>query len=523
MNFRPCFIRRLSLPVAVLMLTQVLAVVPAEAVNTVPLKHVYGAHLLNSSGSPITTAHVIRLSYWTSADLVAGDISSGSINTSAPAYAGWQEVQTFTPNSRGYFSVEMGAVNPLPSFASMSTATLLALRVQVEVKPSGSPDTAYEVLDPAPLDPSNDRAPVNSVPTAINADFLDQREIGTGSGSIPLLEFGGKLPVAMIPAGVNSNNFTIDAGGTAAGNIVLTFGQAINKTLLFNQTLGRFEFNDDLYVEGNLTVTGLINGFDLATLSSNSALRVSSGGGLTVNVAAGSFRLNGTQTNFGGQSGVAVSASATNYVYFTSGGLQVNTTGFPISGSFIALAEVVTNGSSVTTVNDRRAQLTHDNVRNAQLVLHPQYAGVAYAADGSDNVGTLRVDSSALTSRTSYVWSTSRASLQDYDIVIPFTVPDRFTGWQTTPLKVSYYTTTNSAAENKLDISMTDTSGAPVTLVGGATNLANSTWTAVGLTFSGSPTWTPGGRALVRLRVSALTPYQVHLGDLQFLYTETLH
>lgn len=519
---KPQNIRRFWLASVVVVFGYILQIAPVSAVNTVPLKHIYGAHLLNASGNPITSAHVIRLSYWKNEDLIVGDITGGgAINTSAGNYAGWQEVQTFTPNSQGYFTVEMGKVTSLPDFTTMSTATLLALKLQVEVKAVGAPDTSYEVLDPEPLDSAIDRSPVNSVPTAINSDLLDQREIGTASGSIAILDATGKFPIALIPSGVNGNNFTIDSGGTAPGNIVLTFGQAINKTLLFNQTLGRFEFNDDLYVQGNLQVTGLINGVDITTLS-QAQLSVTAGAGLAVNISAGSYRLNSVQTNFAGQTGVPLTANATNYVYFTSGGLQVNASGFPTSGAFVAIAQVTTNATNVVTISDRRATLTNDTEKNTQHTLHPQYTGAAYVGDGTDNVGQLRVDNDSVAQRNSYVWLTTKGTLQDYDIVIPFTIPQKFAGWQSAPLSVSYYTTTGLSTQNKLDIIVTDTAGAPVTLIGGATDLASASWTTANITFGGSPTWTPGGRAQIRLRTSSLTPFQVHLGDLHLLYKESL-
>ena len=220
-----------------------------KAETTAPLKHVYNGHLLDSSGNAITTAHKVRFSYWTSADYVSGDVTAtGAINTGASAYASWNEVFTVTPDSRGYFSVQLGSGTALPVISSQSANTLKNLHLQVEVKSGAAADTSYEVLDRDANDPTVDRSPVLSVPSALNADMIDRRDVGTGSGSIPVLGSGGLLETTQIPAGTSQDRFTIDNDSSAADTVTLRFGQSINQTLTFDVASDRFDFNDDLRV-----------------------------------------------------------------------------------------------------------------------------------------------------------------------------------------------------------------------------------------------------------------------------------
>ncbi len=224
----------------------------AFAATTTPLRHAYNGRLLNSAGTALSTAHTIRFSYWTSADHVAGDTTgTGAIHTGASTYAGWNEVHTVTPNSDGYFNVELGSVTALPTMDSLSLSSLLSLFLQVEVKASSSGDTAYELLDRDAGSSTVDRSPVLSTPFALNADMLDQRDVGTGSGSIPLFESGGVLAKSALPSGLTRDIFTIDSDDSAL-EPTLRFGDTLAKTL--SHTSGSFRFSDDLVIAGSLTV-----------------------------------------------------------------------------------------------------------------------------------------------------------------------------------------------------------------------------------------------------------------------------
>jgi len=223
----------------------------ASAATTVPLTRWYQGHLLNSDGSAVTTAITIRFSEWKSADFTASDLTAtGSINTSATHYVNWQEEHTLTPTSDGSFAVELGSITALPDLATLPPATLQNMYLQVEVKTSGAADSTYDLLDSNTSDTAIDRTSILSLPFARNADLLDQRDTGTASGSIPVLTNGGALSL--------DGDLTINADNAAA-DAVLTFGNAIlAETLRFSTTNSRFEFSDDVYVEGTLSTSGAL-------------------------------------------------------------------------------------------------------------------------------------------------------------------------------------------------------------------------------------------------------------------------
>ncbi len=493
----------------------------ADAATTVPQRYVYNGHLLNSAGQPITTAHNIRFSFWKSADLDVSDIAAGSLNTGAATYGGWQEVATVTPDSNGYFSVQLGAINALPDLTGYTAAELQSLFLQVEVKTQAAPDTSYEVLDVDPADTAVDRSPILSVPFAQNADTIDQREIGTGSGSIPLLGPGGKLPSSAIPPELMGVKLILDSTNTATGSISLQFGAALAKTLSYDTINNRFNFNDSVRIQGNLTVLGLINGVDITALAGGTAdaLKVSSGAGLNITITGGNYRLAGTTVDFAGATS-AVEANATNYVFFGSGGLAVRTMPFPTDESYIPLAEVVTNAGAVDFIVDRRTPLTDDREELVETTLHPEYPNASYTADDTDNVGQLSVINDAVTLKNAYMWTSTRPTLQDYDVLLRFTLPSQFVRWDASPLTFFYKSSSGDPSISKMDVQMYDTAGAAVTLTGTSTNLANTSWTSQTLGFSGTPAWTPGGTVIVRFRLAGKDNAQMMLGDFGLKYVK---
>ncbi|MDD5751544.1 MAG: hypothetical protein PHS73_03425, partial [Candidatus Peribacteraceae bacterium] len=537
------------------------------AASSVPQRIVYNGHLLDASGNAITTSHMVRFSLWSSTDYAEGDVTgTGAINTGAATYAGWKEAFTVTPDARGYFTVALGSTVALPDFSALAPSVLNSLHLQIEVKAAAASATSYELLDVDSGDTAVDRAPLQSVPNALNADLLDQRDIGTGSGSIPLLVDGGVLPQSMIPGGTALEIFTLDSDDSATSTISLQFGESLAKTItydigldrfLFNagievqgtlsgsvihaeqqlqssgslvvegasqfhgavtiadgagisasgslltnanitlnsdneasdavltfgnaagaETLtflnaeSRFAFSDDVHVAdsltasggltvdgpavlkdgaavtGNLTVTGLINGVDITQLTAsvdNSHLKVSTGAGLHVTVARGDYRLGGVVTAYEGGNNVSVADDATNYLFFTSTGLTVTTVGFPADRMHIPIATVVTAGSAVQTITDRRVFNSNDTERTVLRTFEPMYEGSAFEGDGSENVGQLTVNHSGSTLRNFYQWTSTRETLQDYDILLRVPLPEDVVRWTETGVTLDYRSTSPDA------------------------------------------------------------------------------
>lgn len=400
------------------------------AASSVPPIYLYSGYLMTASGNPLSGPYRMRFSYWNNPDALAGDLlTSGEINPAAAGYLGWQEADTVIPGNKGAFTVYLGSQNPLPSFGMFSSGDLSTLHLQVEVRPENAPDTSYELMDPDVQNQALDRSPVPAAPFATNALLLDRRGIGTGSGSVPLLLSGGMLPVSAIPGKTNADSFTIDADASSTQDVSLKFGETLGKTLAYDVLGSRFVFNADLHIQGNLTVTGLVNGVNLSAIASG-------------------------------------------------------------TGSVLA-------------------------------VLHPEFAA-AYQGDGENNVGQLSVRHDGGPRTNYYAWTSSRSSLQDYDVIVRLTLPQRFERWSSTPIVMNHRTQSASAGDGKLDLLLFDTAGNAVGVNGGS-GLASASWAAAGITFSGSPTWTPGQSFLLKVKFSSKNGIEAALGDIEFRYVERVH
>jgi len=240
--------------------------VQAQAVVTTPQLLIYEGELLDNTGAPLPGDFTFRFSFWLNADFENADVAAGNLNTAAIDFLGWQEVQGQVLDAEGRFSFQLGTVTPFtPDIFDQDD-----LYLQVEVRNTADPDTAYEVIDVDVTDITVDRKVIASVPFAFNANNLDFRSTGSGPGNIPFLDdITGLLPQNIFPdvssSGADDNIFTIDQDGDAATTDTLTlqFGDAIAESLAWNGITDQFEFSDDVNIAGDLTVTGTINGVTL--------------------------------------------------------------------------------------------------------------------------------------------------------------------------------------------------------------------------------------------------------------------
>ncbi|MBI1934521.1 helix-turn-helix domain-containing protein, partial [Candidatus Peregrinibacteria bacterium] len=476
----------------------------AIAATTAPNTHVYNGHLLNSSGNAITTSHKIRFSYWKSADYVSTDTTStGAINAGATNYASWNEVHTVTPDSQGYFSVRLGSGTSLPSLANYTAAELQSLYLQIEVKSASAADTSYELLDVDANNAAADRSPILSVPFALNADRVDQRDVGTGSGSIPFLQTGGLLPVSVIPDGTNQNVFVIDKDATSSTDITLTFGGTIAKRLWYDAATTRFNFDDDLHTTGNFTASGTFKVTGTATFgstvrvntvtytfpysdgaSSGKVLKTSGAGQLSWSddTAVGTGLAYGDAKSYfvddGGDSmtgALLIQTKANGSAATADAGLQLEVVG-TASGDHLHAQSLLTTSGTLTVVGaatfkstlklngvtytfptsdgaqsgkilktNGAGQLTFGNAGRSSgsiLGLRPDYPNVAYFGSGAASVGTLSLRYSSGSEVTNhYRWQTTRTSNQHQWISTQIRLPDTFSTWEASkPLELRYRT-----------------------------------------------------------------------------------
>ena len=161
---------------------------------------------------------------------------------------------------------------------------------------------------------------------------------------------------------------------------------------------------------------------------------------------------------------------------------------------------------------------------NQKIVIEPEYKDAVIYPDGTDNRGKLIMsfedtDGGAGNENINhYNWTTRQTTLQDIDLIIRVHLPEGFTGFQATPMHITYRTSDNNAANNKIDVSMEDTAGATISLTGGSA-LTSAAFTTTGITFGGSPIFTAGEQITIKIKLSALNAGFADLGKISINYT----
>lgn len=68
---------------------------------------------------------------------------------------------------------------------------------------------------------------------------------------------------------ISSNTFVLDDDNTATNEIILQFGETLNKNLEFDILNNLFELNDSLSIQGDLNLSGTVDGVDISSLASD--------------------------------------------------------------------------------------------------------------------------------------------------------------------------------------------------------------------------------------------------------------
>lgn len=181
--------------------------------------------------------------------------------------------------------------------------------------------------------------------------------------------------------------------------------------------------------------------------------------------------------------------------------------------------EIATSAVGTDEIADGTVAFSDIAARAATFTLAPEFQNFTIVADGTNNTGTMESDHDATTNRNYYKWSAKNGgALQDYDIVLQWTVPENFQSWTAAPISIDYRTETALDADNDIEIvDIIGTDGNSVTNIDtGSTPAASATWVDDhGITFTGG-TFTPGETMTIQIKMSAMNSNAAYLGQIKF-------
>jgi hypothetical protein len=170
--------------------------------------------------------------------------------------------------------------------------------------------------------------------------------------------------------------------------------------------------------------------------------------------------------------------------------------------------------------NGTKWQAVSQQIVEGQLVLHAEYAGAVFSADGTDNVGEITAGNTGATDWMNYYeWNSSQPMLQDMNIMVRLTLPDDFVSWNpTAAVTVDYVTESTSSTNNDLDLwiykeGQTSADASQTTLT------ASTAWTQASISGDQLTQCAQAGDScVIKLRVFARDDLYTRVGDITLNY-----
>jgi hypothetical protein len=157
-------------------------------------------------------------------------------------------------------------------------------------------------------------------------------------------------------------------------------------------------------------------------------------------------------------------------------------------------------------------------------VMSPEYPGAALFADGSNNTGSMISDytnAQATGSRaTYYEWNATSGTMQDYDIIVRFTLPSNFAAWEETTnatIVFDYITESATITDSQIDaaIKLESSDSDDAT----ETDMASTSWTTAGIDESELGDCNAAGETcLIEIKMQSKSGNYARIGDITLKY-----
>ena len=164
-------------------------------------------------------------------------------------------------------------------------------------------------------------------------------------------------------------------------------------------------------------------------------------------------------------------------------------------------------------------------IYSGKIVFSAEYEGASLVADGNNNRGSMSVHNDGNTNNwmNYYEWSTNEeTSINDYDVVLRFVLPDDFVDWAANAFVIDYVTKTSSPRENGLRVEVfLESNRQSNSVVGPIYATASTTWETITLPATNLSSVVAGNTVVMVFKMISTNDNYVRLGDITLNYTYT--
>jgi hypothetical protein len=155
-------------------------------------------------------------------------------------------------------------------------------------------------------------------------------------------------------------------------------------------------------------------------------------------------------------------------------------------------------------------------------ILTPRYPSSIFSADGSLNTGSMFEEDETLVGGylgTVLRWFSRQVTLNDYDIIVEWTVPDDFDSFQDPGFSLDYQTN-GTALDAAIDMIVQRNNDGIDELSAAGMGLNANLWTTTDFTLNGATTWVPGDVMKIRMRMKARQSNSAQVGNIKINYNK---
>ena len=161
-------------------------------------------------------------------------------------------------------------------------------------------------------------------------------------------------------------------------------------------------------------------------------------------------------------------------------------------------------------------------LKSVTRVLSPRYPHSIFEADGTNNTGSMYEEEDTLVSgvvNTILRWFSRQPVLNDYDVVVLFTIPDNFEDFQTPALALDYMTE-GLATDAEIDLTVERNNDGADELSGTGLDLNSNAWVNDTFALDAGTTWSAGDTMKIRLAMRSRAEFDSRIGNIAINYIE---